>query len=87
MKQAMEMADYKGPEQKIAFLEAMESIEGFEASNEFPQGEKVFNGKTHQAFAHQNISKVTDGKLEVVYRTSIEETLYEDETDYTQMSF
>ncbi len=87
MKQAMEMADYKGPDQKIAFLEAMESIEGFEASNEFPQGEKLFNGKTHQAFAHQNISKVTDGKLDVVYRTSIEETLYEDETDYTQMSF
>jgi branched-chain amino acid transport system substrate-binding protein len=87
MKAAMEKADYKGPEQKIDFLEAMEGITGFEESNEFPQGAKVFNGKTHQAFGHQNISKVTEGKLEVVYRTSIEETLYPDETDYTQTSF
>ena len=87
IKQAMEMADYKGPAQKIAMMEAMESITGFEESNSFPQGTKVFNGKTHQSFGHQNISQVNNGKLEVVYRTTIEETLYEDETDYTQMSF
>ena len=68
-------------------LEAMESITGFEASNKFPQGTKLFNGKTHQSFGHQNISQVVDGKLKVVYETSIEETLYEDETDYTKMSF
>jgi branched-chain amino acid transport system substrate-binding protein len=87
MKKAMEMADYKGPAQKIAMMEAMESITGFEESNEFPQGEKLFNGKTHQTFSHQNISKVVDGKLEVVHRTSIEDTLYPDEVDYTTMSF
>ena len=87
IKKAMEMADYKGPDQKIAMLEAMESIEGFDASNEFPQGRKIFNGKTHQAFGHQHISKVVDGKLDVVYQTSIEETFYEDESDYTTMSF
>lgn len=87
MKTAMEMADYKGPAQKVDFLEAMESITGFEESNEFPQGNKTFNGKTHQCFGHQSISKVVDGKLDVVYRTTIEETMYEDETDYTAMSF
>ncbi|WP_109464128.1 ABC transporter substrate-binding protein [Albibacillus kandeliae] len=87
IKQAMEMADYKGPDQKVAMLEAMESITGFAQSNEFPQGDKVFNGKTHQAFGHQNISKVVDGKLELTYTTSIDETMYPDETDYTQMSF
>lgn len=68
-------------------LEAMEGITGFEASNEFPQGDKVFNGKTHQAFAHQNVSKFGGGKLEVVHTTTIEESFYPDETDYTQMSF
>ena len=87
MKQAMELADYKGPAQKIDMLEAMESITGFAESNEFPQGDKVFNGKTHQSFGHQHISKVVDGKLDVVYKTTIEETLYEDEVDYTSMSF
>jgi len=87
IKKAMEMSSYTSSAQKIDMLEAMESITGFEESNEFPQGEKMFNGKTHQSFGHQNISKVVDGKLEVVYRTSIEETMYEDETDYTKMSF
>ncbi len=87
MKQAMEMSGYKGPDQKIDMLEAMESITGFEESNEFPQGTKVFNGKTHQSFGHQHISKVVDGKLEVVHTTSIEDTFYEDEVDYTSMSF
>ncbi|WP_138473307.1 ABC transporter substrate-binding protein [Poseidonocella sp. HB161398] len=87
IKQAMEMADYRGPEQKIAMMEAMESISGFEEGAAFPQGDKIFNGKTHQSFGHQNISQVTEGKLKVVHRTSIEDTLYPDETDYTQMSF
>ncbi|WP_121062657.1 ABC transporter substrate-binding protein [Chachezhania antarctica] len=87
MKAAMEMADYKGPDQKVAMLEAMESIQGFDASNAFPQGQKVFNGKTHQSFGHQYISKVVDGKLEVQHTTSIEDTFYPDETDYTKMSF
>lgn len=87
MKNAMEMADYKGPKQKIAMLEAMESITGFDESNEFPQGRKIFNGKMHQSFAQQNISKVVDGKLKVVHTVSPEDTLYPDEVDYTKMSF
>ncbi|MFC3058965.1 ABC transporter substrate-binding protein [Paenirhodobacter populi] len=87
IKKAMEISGYKGPAQKIDMLEAMEGITGFEASNEFPQGDKVFNGKTHQAFAHQNVSKFGGGKLEVVHTTTIEESFYPDETDYTQMSF
>lgn len=87
MKRAMELADYKGPAQKIAMLEAMESITGFEESNEFPQGAKVFNGKTHQSFGHQYVSKVEGGRLNVVHKTSIEDTFYPDETDYTKMSF
>ncbi|MEO9901518.1 ABC transporter substrate-binding protein [Nisaea sp.] len=87
IKKSMEMVDYKGPNQKVAMLEALESITGFEESNEFPQGRKVFNGKTHQAFAQQYISKVVDGKLKVVHAVAPEDTLYPDETDYTKMSF
>ena len=34
----------------------------------------------------QNISKVEGGKLNVVHRTSIEDGLYEPETDYTKMA-
>ncbi len=47
----------------------------------------MFNGQTHQVFGIQNISQVTDGKLKVVHRTSIEDSLYEPEVDYTKMAF
>ncbi len=50
---------------------------------EHPQGDKMFNGKIHQCFGHQNISKVEGGKLKVVHRTTIDEGLYEPEGDYT----
>lgn len=85
IKQAMEMANYKGPEQKNDFIMALESIEKFPASNEHPQGDKVFNGKTHQVFGKQFISKVEGSKLNVVHTTSIEDGLYAPEVDYTKM--
>ena len=57
----------------------------FAEGNEHPQGDKMFNGKIHQCFGHQNISKVEGGKLNVVHRTSIEDGLYEPEGDYTTL--
>ena len=57
------------------------------AGPEHPQGDKVFNGKTHQVFGHQSISRVEGGRLAVVHTTSIEDGLYPDEVDYTTMSF
>ena len=57
------------------------------AGREHPQGDKVFNGKTHQVFGHQHISKVEGGKLDVVHTTSIEDGLYPDEVDYTTQAF
>jgi branched-chain amino acid transport system substrate-binding protein len=87
IKQAMEAAGYKGPDDRQAFVEAIEAMTAFPASNEHPQGDKVFNGKTHQVFGHQFISKVADKKLEVVHTTSIEDGMYPDEVDYTTMPF
>ena len=55
----------------------------FPEGDDHPQGAKTFNGKTHQAFGIQNISKVGDGKLTVVHKTSIEDGMYPDEVDYT----
>ena len=57
------------------------------AGQEHPQGDKIFNGRTHQVFGHQSISKVESGRLAVVHTTSIEDGLYEDEVDYTKMAF
>ena len=83
VKQAMEAAGYKGPEDRAKLIEATEALTEFKEGPEHPQGDKTFNGKIHQCFGHQNISKVEGGKLKVVHRTSIEDGLYEPEGDYT----
>ncbi len=83
IKQAMEACNYQGTADRAKLIEACEAITDMPASNEHPQGAKRFNGKTHQVFGPQYISKVTAGRLEVVHVTSIEDTLYPDDTDYT----
>ena len=86
LKQAMEAAGYQGPQDKQKLIEATEAITTMAEGNEHPQGDKTFNGKIHQCFGHQNITQVKSGVGEVVYRTTIEEGLYEPEADYTKMA-
>ncbi|MEM7545091.1 MAG: ABC transporter substrate-binding protein [Pseudomonadota bacterium] len=87
VKAAMEAADYKGPEDRQALVEATEAMSIMQEGHAHPQGAKVFNGKTHQVFGHQYISKVEDGRLNLAHTTSIADTFYADEVDYTKMSF
>ena len=61
------------------------AITALPAGNERPQGAKVFDGKMHQVFGVQSISKVNAGKLDVVHTTSIEDGKYVNDTDYTKM--
>ena len=83
IKQAMEAAGYKGPEDKAKLIEATEALTEFPEGKEHPQGRKTFNGKIHQCFGQQLISKVEGQKLKVVHKTAIEDGLYEPEGDYT----
>ncbi|MBZ9735378.1 MULTISPECIES: ABC transporter substrate-binding protein [unclassified Mesorhizobium] len=83
VKKAMEDAGYKGPEDRAKLVEATEALKEFAEGPEHPQGPKTFNGKIHQCFGVQNISKVEGGKLKVVHKTKIEDGLYEPEGDYT----
>jgi branched-chain amino acid transport system substrate-binding protein len=87
IKAAMEAAGYQGPDDRQAVVEAIEAMTDMPASNEHPQGDKIFNGKTHQVFGHQFISKVEGGRMNVVHTTSIEDGLYPDEVDYTTQPF
>ncbi|MDF0595560.1 ABC transporter substrate-binding protein [Psychromarinibacter halotolerans] len=87
IKAGMEAASYAGPDDRQALVEAVEAMTDMPQSNAHPQGDKVFNGKTHQVFGHQYISQVGDGRLNVVAETSIEDGMYPDEVDYTTMSF
>lgn len=87
IKAAMEAAGYQGPADRQAFVEAMEAMTDMPEGREHPQGPKVFNGRTHQVFGIQRISKVAAGNLEVVHTTTIEDGLYPDQVDYTTQSF
>jgi branched-chain amino acid transport system substrate-binding protein len=83
IKQAMEACGYRGPQDRAALIEATEAITEMPHSNEHPQGPKIFNGRTHQVFGVQYISRVEDGRLNVKHVAPIEDGLYPDEVDYT----
>ncbi len=87
IKAAMEASGYAGVEDRPKLIEAVEAMTELPHSNEHPQGPKLFNGKTHQVFGVQYISRVNEGRMDVVHTTSIEDTFYPDEVDYTTQPF
>lgn len=87
IKQGIEASGYRGPADRQAFVEALEALTDLPAGHARPQGAKVFNGKLHQAFGHQFITRLQGGKLVKVHETSIEDGLYPSDVDYTAQSF
>jgi branched-chain amino acid transport system substrate-binding protein len=87
IKAGMEAAGYQGPADRAKLIEACEAMTAMPASNAHPQGAKLFNGRTHQVFGHQYITKAEGGRLVLQHTTSIEDTLYPDEVDYTTQPF
>ena len=87
LKAGMEASGYQGRDGGQALIEAFEAMTDFPLSNEHPQGDKIFNGRTHQVFGHQFISKVEGGKLMRVHQTAIEDGQYADAVDYSTQSF
>ena len=83
IKAGMEASGYQSAADRPKFIEAVEAMTDFAEGPDHPQGAKTFNGKTHQAFGIQNISKVEGGRLNVVHKTSLEDGYYPDEVDYT----
>ena len=87
IKAGMETSGYQGPSDRAKLIEAVEAMTNMPLSQAHPQGAKIFNGKTHQVFGHQYITQVKGGRLELAHTTSIEDTVYPDEVDYTSQSF
>ena len=87
IKAGMEASGYQSIADRQKFVEAVEAMSDMPASLAHVQGDKKFNGKTHQVFGHQFISKVEGGKLMRVHTTSLEDGMYEDAVDYTSQSF
>ncbi|MDA9822485.1 ABC transporter substrate-binding protein [Paracoccaceae bacterium] len=87
IKAGMEASGYQEPSDRAKLIEAVEAMTNMPLSQAHPQGAKMFNGKTHQVFGHQYITQVKGGRLELAHTTSIEDTMYPDEVDYTSQSF
>jgi len=93
IRRGMQESGYTDKKDRRALIETVEGFETFEEGEEHPQGTKTFNGRTHQAFGRQFVTRLdeTEGgtgtRLEVVHTTSIEDGLYEDEVDYTTRDF
>ncbi len=87
IKAGMEASGYASTDDRPALIEAVEAMSAMPASDDHPQGDKVFNGKTHQVFGKQYITKVEGGRLNLAHETTVEETFYADEVDYTTQSF
>jgi branched-chain amino acid transport system substrate-binding protein len=87
IKAGMEAAGYQGPEQRQALIEAVEAMTDLPLGREHPQGPKRFRAELHQVFGQQHISRVEAGRLNVVHTTSIEDGLYQSDTDYTTREF
>jgi len=85
IKMAIEQSGYRerSPKDLEALIQTLENFQWFNEGIEHPQGHKKFVGKIHQSFGQQFISKVENQRLKVVHRTSIEDSLYEPEADYT----
>jgi branched-chain amino acid transport system substrate-binding protein len=86
IKHAVEKSGYKqpGPKDYKALIEALEKVDGFPEGREHPQGPKKFDGRLHQSFGQQFISRVEKRRLKVVHRTKIEDSIYPGEADYTK---
>ena len=85
IKRVVEQSGYRerSPKDVQALIETLENMHWFNEGIEHPLGHKRIIGQIHQSFAQQFISKVENQKLNVVHRTSIEDSLYELEADYT----
>ncbi len=86
IKEGVEQSGYRSrtPEDVAALIETMEGFRGFNEGIAHPQGPKDFDGKLHQCYGRQFISKVQGGRLKVVHTTSIEDGKYAPEGDYTK---
>lgn len=86
IKRAVERSGYRRPgaADYRAFVETLEGFQSFPEGIEHPQGPKRFVGQIHQVFGQQVISRVDRRRLTVIHRTSVEESMYPPEADYTR---
>jgi branched-chain amino acid transport system substrate-binding protein len=75
VKLAMEKANFRGREDTMKLIEALEGLE-MKEGDDFPQGDKTLRKDDHQAFLRQFLFDIKDGKWRIVEVVEKEKTLY-----------
>jgi branched-chain amino acid transport system substrate-binding protein len=74
LKIAMEMSKFRGREDTMKLIEALEGLE-MKESDDFPQGDKVLRKEDHQAFLREFIFDIKNGKHRILEVISKEKTI------------
>src|SRR6516162_10295945 len=74
LKIGMEKSGYKGREDTMKHIEALEGLE-MKEGDDFPQGDKVLRKEDHQAFLREFIFDVKDGKHRILDVIAKEKTI------------
>lgn len=85
IKKAIEESGWKSKEDNPKLIKYLENLKFLEEGIEYPQGPKIFDGRNHQAFTQQFISKVEKGNLVTKVKIPVEESIYEPEVDYRKL--
>src|SRR5262249_29008128 len=71
LKIAMEKSGFRGREDTMKLIEALEGLE-MKEGDDFPQGDKTLRKEDHQAFLRQFIFDIKDGKHRILQAISKE---------------
>jgi branched-chain amino acid transport system substrate-binding protein len=74
LKLGMEKSGYRGREDTVKLIEALEGLEMHEG-DDFPQGDKVLRKEDHQAFLREFIFDIKEGKHRILETIPREKTL------------
>ena len=75
LKLAMEKAGFRGREDTMKLIEALEGLE-MKEGDDFPQGDKTLRKEDHQAFLRQFLFDIKDGKWRILEVVPKEKTLF-----------
>src|SRR5215467_10460308 len=82
LKIGMEKSGYKGREDTMKLIEALEGLE-MKEGDDFPQGDKVLRKEDHQAFLREFIFDIKDGKHRILETIAKEKTVVPPDCKFT----
>jgi branched-chain amino acid transport system substrate-binding protein len=75
LKLGMEKSGFRGREDTMKLIEALEGLE-MKEGDDFPQGDKVLRKEDHQAFIREFLFDMKDGKFHILEVVPKEKTIF-----------